>query len=75
MINILWQEVVGGGGIGRPLDGALHGAEGSSILCRVQRSGARVASLLTHKESHFSDPSRGIWREYPFIGGDNDAMV
>lgn len=34
-----------------------------------------VASLLTHRESHFSDPSGGIWREDPFIGGDNDAMV
>lgn len=78
MINILWQEFVGGGGIGRPRDGALHGAGGSSLLCgaqRTQRSGAVVASLLTHRESHFSDPSGGIWREDPFIGGDNDVMV
>jgi len=34
-----------------------------------------VASMLTHRESHFSNPSGGIWREDPFIGRDNDAMV
>lgn len=32
VINILWQEFVGEGGIGGPLDGALHGARGSSLL-------------------------------------------
>ena len=34
-----------------------------------------VVSLLTHRERHFLDPSRGIWGGDPFIGGDNDAMV
>lgn len=50
VINILSQEFVGGGGLGRPPDGALHGAEGSSLLGRAQRtqrSRAVVASLLT----------------------------
>ena len=42
---------------------------------RTQRSDAVVASLLTHRESHFSNPSGGIWREDPFIGGDSDVMV
>ena len=38
VINILWQELVGGGGIGRPPVGALYGAKGSSPLCGAQRS-------------------------------------
>ena len=38
VINILWQELVEGGGIGRPPDGALYGAKDSSPLCGAQRS-------------------------------------
>lgn len=39
-----------------PLDDALHGVGGSSLLCgaqRTQRSGAVVAPQMTHRESHF----------------------
>lgn len=35
VINILWQEFIGGGGIGRPPDSDLYGARDSSILCGV----------------------------------------
>ena len=34
-----------------------------------------VASLLTHRDIHFLDPSGGIWSEDPFIDGYSDAMV
>jgi len=78
VINILWQEFVKGGGIGKPLDDTLYGVGDSSLLCgaqKTQRSEVVAASLLTHRASHFSNPSRGIWREDPFIGGDSDTMV
>ena len=42
---------------------------------KMQRNKAVVASLLTHREIHFSDPSQRIWSEDPFIGGYSDAMV
>jgi len=78
VINILWQEFVRGGGIGRPPDNALYGAGDFSLLCgaqRTQRSRAVVASLLTHREICFSDPSGRIWSENPFISGYSDAKV
>jgi len=34
-ISILWQEFVGGGGIGRPPHSALYGARDSSHLCET----------------------------------------
>ena len=78
MINILWQELVGGGGISRPPDGALYGAKDSSLLCGAQRtyqSRAVMVTLLTHREIHFSDPSRRVWSDDPFVGGYSDATV
>lgn len=33
VVNIPWHELVGGGGISRPSDGALYGAKDSSPLC------------------------------------------
>lgn len=43
----------------------------------VEHKGRRgvVASLLTHREIHFSDPLRRIWSEDPFISGYSDATV
>ena len=78
VISTLWQEFVGGGGIGKPPDGALYGVGDSSLLCgahRTKRSNAGVASLLTHREIHFSDPSGRIWSEDPFTGGYDDVMM
>ena len=34
-----------------------------------------VVTLLTHREIHFSDPSRRIWSDDPFVGGYSDATV
>ena len=76
--NIPWQELAGGGGTGRPLDGTLYGAKDSSPLCgaqRTQRSRAVVVALLTHREIHFSDPSRRICSDDPFVGGYSDVTV
>ena len=78
VINIPWQELVEGGGIGRPPDGALYGTKDSSPLCgaqRSQRSRAVVVSLLTHREIHFSDPSGRVWSDDPFVGRYSDAIV
>lgn len=78
VINILYQEFIGGVGIRRPSENALYGVGDFSLLFgaqRMQRSSAVVASLLTHREIHFSDPSGGIWSEDPFIGEYSDAMV
>ena len=69
VVNIPWQEFVGGGGIGRPPDGTFYGAQ------RMQRSRAVVVTLLTHREIHFSDPSRRICSDDPFVGGYSDATV
>ena len=78
VVNIPWQELVGGGGIGRPPDGTLYGAKDSSPLCgaqRTQQSRAVVVTLLTHREIHFSDPLRSIWGDDPFVGRYSDATV
>ena len=64
VVSTPWQELVGGGGIGRPPDGTLYGAKDSSPLCgaqRTQQSRAVVVTLLTHREIHFLDPSRRVW--------------
>ena len=34
-----------------------------------------VASLLTHRENHFSDPLGRIWREHPFISKDSGGIM
>ena len=38
VVNTPWQELVGGGGIGRPPDGTLYGAKDSSLMCGSQRT-------------------------------------
>ena len=75
MINILWQDFVGGGGIDRPPNSALYGAGDSSHLCETQRSREVVALLLTPGEVHFLDPLGRIWSEDPFIGKYSDATM
>ena len=51
---------------------------GFFTLCgaqRTQKSRAVVVTLLTHREIHFSDPSRRIWSDDPFVGWYSDVTV
>jgi len=34
-----------------------------------------VVTLLTHREIHFSDPSRRICNDDPFVGGNRDVTM
>ena len=56
----------------------LYGAKDSSPLCgaqRTQRSRAVVVTLLTRRDIHFSNPSRRVWSDDPFVAWYSDATL
>ena len=77
VINILWQELVEGGGIGKPPNGVLYGTKDSSPLRgaqRSQRSREVVASLPTQGDSLPRPLKEGLECD-PFMSRWSDATV